>query len=132
MQHIRLTNTKPMAISSQEREFFIQLGARIAKQRNTRDITQVQMAETLGVSQQTINSYEAGRRRVPVSALPILANSLDMSIDELINKQTSTATAGKRGPASKLQKQIEQIRQLPRTQQTFVSKMLETVIQQAH
>ncbi len=132
MQHIRLTNTKPMAISSQERDFFIQLGARIAKQRNAREITQVQLAETLGVSQQTINSYEVGRRRIPVSALPILADLLDMSIDELLNKQTSTAATGKRGPASKLQKQIEQIRQLPRTQQTFVSKMLETVILQAH
>lgn len=32
-------------------------------------ITQVQLAETLGVSQQTINAYETGSRHIPVSAL---------------------------------------------------------------
>ncbi|MCP4043667.1 MAG: helix-turn-helix transcriptional regulator [Gammaproteobacteria bacterium] len=119
-----------MAISPDERAFFIQLGARIAKLRKAQGITQVQMAGTLGVSQQTVNSYEVARRRIPVSALPILARLLSMSIDELLG-ETSKPANGKRGPASKLQQQIEQIRQLPRTQQTFVSKMLETVIQQA-
>jgi hypothetical protein len=37
----------------------------------------------------------------------------------------------KRGPASKLQQQLEQIRQLPRAKQKFVIEMLETVIHQA-
>jgi hypothetical protein len=52
-------------------------------------------------------------------------------VDELLGTATRSA-AKKRGPDSKLQQQIEQIRQLPKTQQTFVSKMLETVIQQAN
>ncbi len=130
MQHVKLPETDAMAISPDERAFFIQLGARIAKLRKAQGITQVQMAGTLGVSQQTVNSYEVARRRIPVSALPILARLLSMSIDELLG-ETSKPANGKRGPASKLQQQIEQIRQLPRTQQTFVSKMLETVIQQA-
>jgi hypothetical protein len=37
----------------------------------------------------------------------------------------------KRGPAPKLQQQIERIQQLPRTQQRFVMQMLDTVIAQA-
>ena len=57
----------PVAISSDEREFFIALGGRIAALRKQQDITQVQLAELIGVTQQTINSYETGRRRVPVS-----------------------------------------------------------------
>ncbi len=77
-----------------------------------------------------INSYEVARRRIPVSALPTLAQMLSISIDELLGEATKSKKS-KRGPASKLQQQIEQIRQLPRTQQTFVSQMLEAVIQKA-
>jgi len=87
------------------------------------------MAETLGVSQQTINSYEVGRRRVPVSALPTLARALGVSLEELLGQDASAAR--KRGPAPKLQQQIERIQQLPRTQQRFVMQMLDTVLQQA-
>lgn len=62
------------------------------------------MAETLGVSQQTINSYEVGRRRVPVSALRTLARALGVSLEELLGEEASAAR--KRGPAPKLQQQI--------------------------
>ncbi|WP_234422185.1 hypothetical protein [Sedimenticola thiotaurini] len=41
-----------------------------------------------------------------------------------------TATKGKRGPTPTLQRQIEQISQLPRAKQKFVMEMLDTVIQQ--
>lgn len=39
--------------------------------------------------------------------------------------------AAKRGPAPKLQRQLERVSQLPRPQQPFVEQMLETVIAQA-
>jgi transcriptional regulator with XRE-family HTH domain len=118
-----------MAISANERAFFERLGTRVAELRRSQNITQVEMAATLGVSQQTINSYEVGRRRIPVSALPTLARSLGVSLEELFGDDV--AAAKKRGPASKLQQQIERIQQLPRTQQRFVMQMLDTVIAQA-
>lgn len=130
MQHVNLSEIAAMAISPDEHAFFIQLGIRVAELRKVQGITQVQLAETLNVSQQTINSYEVARRRFPVSALPALAQLFGITVDELLGTANKQA-AKKRGPDSKLQQQIEQIRQLPRTQQTFVSKMLETVIQQA-
>ena len=40
-----------MAISASERAFFERLGARMAELRKSQDITQVEMAKTLGVSQ---------------------------------------------------------------------------------
>lgn len=129
MQHVELTEIALMAISQEERAFFVELGARIAEMRKARDITQIQMAEALGVSQQTINSYETARRRVPASTLPTLARMFDISVDELLgetNKQLK-----KRGPMSKLQQQIEKVSQLPRSKQKFVIDMIDTVIQQA-
>lgn len=118
-----------MAISANERAFFARLGARVAELRRTQSITQVEMASTLGVSQQTINSYEVGRRRIPVSALPGLARALGVALEDLLGEDAGAAK--KRGPAPKLQQQIERIQQLPRTQQRFVMQMLDTVIAQA-
>jgi len=130
MQHVKLSETTSMAISPDERAFFAQLGLHIAGLRKAQGITQLQMAETLGVSQQTINSYEVARRRVPASTLPILAKLLTVSIDELLGEQ-SKKTNGKRGPASKLQQQIERVSRLSRAKQKFVIEMIDTVIQQA-
>ncbi len=57
-------------MSSDEKVFFKQLGARIAEFRKSASITQVQLAETLNISQQTVASWEVGRRGVPVATLP--------------------------------------------------------------
>src|SRR6266404_7859823 len=118
----------PMAISDQERAFFIELGLRVAELRKQQGITQVQLAEALGVSQQTMQGYEAGRRRIPVSALTTLARALGVSLEALMGEPV-TRTA-KRGPAPKLAQHMERINQLPRTQQQFVMRMLDTMLAQ--
>lgn len=119
-----------MTISSDERDFFVALGARIALLRKARSVTQVQLAETLEVSQQTIQAYEVGRRRIPVSALPIVAKMLAVSLEELFGEMDQRNR--KRGLASRLQQQIEAIGQLPKNRQRFVSEMLDTILAQTH
>lgn len=93
------------------------------------NITQVQLAEALGISQQTMNAYEMGHRRVPVSALLTLAQALAVSVAELIGSPASMA-AKKRGPAPKLQQQMDRIAKLPKTKQKFVIEMLDAMLQQ--
>jgi hypothetical protein len=39
------------------------------------------VTEALGVSQQTLPSYKVGRWRIPVSALPVVAHTLSVSLD---------------------------------------------------
>jgi len=131
MQHIKQMGINAVAISPDEHAFFVQLGAHIAELRKAHGITQIQMAESLGVSQQTINSYEVARRRIPASALPLLARLLTVTIDEMLGEPIKK-TNGKRGPMPKLQQQIERVSLLPRAKQKFVMDMLETVIQQQH
>jgi len=97
-------------------------------ERKEQQITQVQLAEILGISQQYMQAFEAGRRKIPSSMLPTLAEVLAVSVEELIG--IATTQNKKRGPAPKLLKQIEQISQLPKTKQKFVMDMLDTVIQQ--
>jgi transcriptional regulator with XRE-family HTH domain len=98
--------------------------------RKDQGITQVQLAEDLEVSQQTVNSYETGRRRIPVSMLPRIAKRLGVAVEILIGDD-STASARKRGPAPKLQQQMDRITRLPKTQQRFVMQVIDSVLAQA-
>ena len=51
-----------MPITKYTRPFFVQLGAHIAALRKAHCMTQVQLAELLKSSQQTIDVYDVGRR----------------------------------------------------------------------
>lgn len=131
MAVLLLPSNLAMTISAVERDFFIELGARIAALRKARNITQVQLAEKLGISQQTLQSYECGRRRVPVSAMPAVAQHLTVSLDELFDAPGQAAAKrapAKRGPAPKWQQQIEQIATLPRAKQQVVMQMLDGLL----
>jgi transcriptional regulator with XRE-family HTH domain len=116
-----------MAISQDERAFFIAFGERLAGLRKAKGLTQVQLAERLGVSQQAVTAYESGNRRVPISTLPALADVLGVSIEELIGAPPKR-TAGKRGPPPKLQQQLEQIGRLPKAKQRAVVQVLDAVL----
>jgi transcriptional regulator with XRE-family HTH domain len=115
-------------MTQDEKVFFRQLGNRIAEFRKGAAITQVQLAETLSVSQQTVASWEVGRRGVPVSMLPALARALSVSVEALIDEK---APPSKRGPAPQLQQKIERLTSLPKAQQKVVMQMLDGVLAQA-
>ncbi len=117
-----------ITMTPEETAFFKELGSRIAALRKDSGLTQTQLGEMIGVSQQQVVSFEKGRRKVPVSALPKLSKALAVVVEELIGIESKP---GKRGPTPKLQRQLEQLLQLPRSKQRFVAEMLDTVLQQA-
>ena len=53
----------PVTMNTQDERFFKELGARIARARKDHGMTQQQLAEQLGVAQQTLAHYEVGRAR---------------------------------------------------------------------
>jgi transcriptional regulator with XRE-family HTH domain len=118
------------AMNNKDEGFFRELGARLAQARKDRGLTQQQLADQLGIAQQTLAHYEVGRVRIAASMLPVLAEMLDQSIDEMLMGHPSTRAPGKRGPASRLQQQMDAISQLPRAKQKFVVEMLDTVLAQ--
>lgn len=129
---MRSVNIRPAAppMTPDERTFFQALGARIAQARKDADLTQVQLAERLGIPQPQLASYEVGRRRVPVSLLSSLARALALPIEALIGEDGPPPMPARRGPASRLQQQVEAIGQLPKAKQRFVIEMLDTVLAQ--
>lgn len=110
-------------------KFLHGLGQRMLELRKAQGLTQGQLAELLGISQQLVAFYEKGQRRVPIDLLPDVARFLGVSVEELLG--LNTTSAAKRGPTPKLQQQLERLSRLPRAKQRFVSEMLETVLQQA-
>ena len=119
-----------MTISSEERAFFVAMGERIASLRKARNLTQTQLAEALGVTQQTVQAYEAGTRRIPVSALPTVARTLSASLMVLFGEERDAhkTTARRRGPVPQWQQHIEAIARLPRSRQQFVAEMLRNAL----
>jgi len=116
-------------MAANDKAFFLALGKRVAQARKEHGITQQQLAEALGIAQQTLAHYEGARLRVPASMLPQLASILAVPVETLIGQPAGSARA-KRGPAPKLQQHMERISQLPKPKQKFVMEMLETVLAQ--
>lgn len=119
--------TVDVPVTASDRGFYRALGQRVAAARKASGLTQTQLAEQLGIAQQTIAHYEMGRLRVAVALLPPMARALGVAVEDLMGEE---APAAKRGPAPKLQQQIERIQQLPKSQQRFVMQMLDTVLAQ--
>ena len=107
--------------------FFKRLGLLVAELRKELGWTQTQLAETLGISQQLIAAYEAGARKIPASLLPRLARLFAVPLEQLVGIEPLPS---KRGPASTLQRQMEQISSLPKSKQKFITEMLEALIKQ--
>lgn len=114
-------------MTKNDTSFFKQLGQRIAKARKDAGLTQIQLAEILDISQQHLASMEVGRRKLPASAIPTLVKLFGLSSDELLGLQDKPT---KRGPASILQRQIEQVGLMPRAKQKFITEMLDALIKQ--
>ncbi|WP_340612107.1 helix-turn-helix domain-containing protein [Xenorhabdus bharatensis] len=122
-----LTYRQIQAMKTTDETFFKELGNRIALARKEQQLTQQQLAGQLGIAQQTMAHYEGGRLKVSAALLPLLAEILHLSLDELLGLPTTRRS--KRGPSSRLEQQIEMISQLPKARQKFVSEMLDTVIE---
>ena len=105
--------------------FFQQLGQRIANYRKDLDMNQTELGEKIGVSQPVVASYEVGRRRVPSSALPVLSVLFGVSVDVLLGKDEPQ---GKRGPSSKMQVLLNELDQLPRSQQQRILATMEDML----
>ena len=114
----------PMA--PDEKAFCKAMGVRIAEFRKGHGMTQVQLAELMGVAQQTYASWEVGRSRVPVAMLPRLARALAVTTADLIGEEAAPL---RRGPSPKLLQQVERIQRLPKAQQRFIMQMIDTALQ---
>jgi len=116
-----------VAVMMEQQTFFRNLGTRIAQLRKERGWSQTELGQRIGLSQQIVASYESGQRQhFPLCRLIDLATAFGLNLMELLFGESGGPQ--KRGPASKMERQIEQVRQLPKSKQRFVSELLENVL----
>ena len=119
--------THMSAPAMKDQQFYQRLGRRIAEHRKALGLTQTDLAQELGVAQQTMAHYEGGTARIAAAMLPTVARVLGVTIEELIGMPARRGTS-KRGPAPKLQQQLERVQSLPKAQQQAISKVLDSVL----
>jgi transcriptional regulator with XRE-family HTH domain len=103
------------------------LGQRLARLRKERGLTQKQIAESTGLIQELVSSYELDKLRLNSDMILRFAEVLEVSADELLRGSKSTVTA-KKQPSIKLVRRMEQIEGLPLYEQrallTTIDKFL--------
>ncbi len=106
-------------------------GKRLAALREQKGVTQTELAERLGVSQQLVAYYE---RRAPSPSLDFvekLAAALDVQLGELIGNGSGTSHRSRPGPVSQLEVRFERLRRLPRKKQLLAMKVIDTLLENA-
>jgi len=68
-----------------------EIGVWVRQARMRAGKTQAQCAELLGVSAETIGRYEYGDKPIPFSHLELLADLLDVGVDEVLDKNLPTS-----------------------------------------
>jgi transcriptional regulator with XRE-family HTH domain len=118
-------------MASGDTAFFKALGKRMAQLRNDRSMSQQELADVLGIAQQTLGNYETGRSRLPASLLPALTDVFGVSLEMLLGQGERTTRNGKRGPTPKLQQQLEQVSRLPKAKQMAIAQVLDSMLANA-
>ena len=67
-----------------ENEVYEKFGAKIKEMRQSRNVSQVELARELHISQTAMFQYENGSRKIPLTLLIRLAEYFDTPVDDLI------------------------------------------------
>jgi len=89
---------------------------------------QAQLAQIIGISQNTLSFYEREAGDIPARLVPPLAKALGVSLEEVLGVNQSAAK--KRGPKSQLERQLETVADLPRSTQRKIRDVLNDLIAQ--
>ncbi len=106
------------------------IGEHIARLRKERGITQVEMAERLGLSQSIVSKYESGELRLHAELIVRLAELFRTSTDEVLGvKSASAGGAAEHGGRTeqRLMKKLRQVAQLPERDQRAVLRLINSV-----
>ena len=105
-------------------------GQRLAAARKSRGWSQTKLAEKLDTNQKVIDYYERRAVNPSLAFIQKAAKVLEVSTVDLVGSESNN-TRGKPGPPPALALRFERIRQLPRKEQDFVIRFLDTVLERA-
>ena len=102
------------------------LGERLTRLRKQRGYTQVEFAETVGITQVLISMYETDRRQFSVEMAIRFALALDVSLDEMLYPKAKKAPG--KNPSRRVLRRLEEIEKLPPHQQNTLLRTIDGFI----
>ena len=102
-------------------------GDRMANLRNERGYSQRDLARETGISQRMIAYYEKQAQYPPTHVLPILAEALGVSVDQLLGLETDKGDGKKKD--MRLWRRFTQIEKLDTKEKRQVIQLLDTFIE---
>lgn len=106
-------------------------GTRLARLRKARGLTQVQLAERVGISQPLLSYYEHESQSVPPGLLARFADALEATLEELVlGTKRRQPTVPQRVRHSRLAKRLHELESLPEADQKAILRILESLLAQ--
>lgn len=111
------------------------IGQRLARYRKHAGLTQVELAERVGIIQVLVSDYEQEKLRLSAEMAVRFAQALQISVDELLgvkNAKKKTAANTENGALSlKLVRRLKGIEQLPLAKQKALLSTIDSVLKSA-
>lgn len=102
------------------------IGARLARLRKEKGITQVEMAQRLGVAQPVVSNYERGSFRLHGELIVQLARILEVSTDELLGVEPRPRAAVPRD--RRLLRRLEAFDTLPKRDRDALTRTIDAFL----
>lgn len=99
-------------MTPKEKRLALKMGRAIAVRRQQRQLTQAELAEAIGVEQETISRFERGATLPPLGRLSDIADALSCPLDELLRNGSPRLEDRAQGIARILEKLTEPDRRL--------------------
>jgi len=99
-------------------------GKRLREIRTAKGLTQTKLAEISGISRRLIVHYESHVKKPPIDKVNILADVLNVSVDELLGK---TKKSNKNNVPFKIMKNIRIIESLPIQDQNAIFRLVKSL-----
>jgi transcriptional regulator with XRE-family HTH domain len=101
-------------------------GERLAEIRQSRAMTQAQLAQAVGVSRRVVAYYEHADAQPPGAMLVDLAKALGCSTDQLLGLKLPKERPSPR--TARLLKRLQKVEQLPPTDQRVILKLVDGLL----
>ena len=102
-------------------------GKRLSEARRAKGLSQIELADLLGISGKAVDYYERRARNPSIDFVSKAADALAVPLEDLVGQADKKTK--KPGPSKKLLRQLEQIQDLPKNKQRFVTELLDTILE---
>jgi transcriptional regulator with XRE-family HTH domain len=102
------------------------IGENIKQIRKRKGLSQIELAEKIGISQKLLSHYEKGRLKISSDLIVLIAGALDVSSDLLLGLKKDTSNGQK--ASLKVVRRLNEIEELTGNQQRTIFKSIDLML----